>query len=133
MNPALAELVRHRARFRCEYCLLPESLLSTPFQFDHVIAQSHGGETSADNLAYACFHCNNFKGPNVGGVDPDSGEIVRLFHPRRDVRGEHLSWEGAKVVGLTAEGRASIRTLRLNHPHRLAVRRSLLKEGVAFA
>ena len=133
MNPALEELVRRRARSRCEYCLLPESLVSTPFQFDHIIAQSHGGESTADNLAYACFHCNNFKGPNVAGVDPDSGEIVRLFHPRRDRREEHFAWDRAQLVGLTAVGRATIRTLRLNHPHRLAVRRSLLLEGVRFA
>lgn len=133
MNPALVELVRRRARSRCEYCLLPESLVSTPFQFDHIIAQSHGGESTADNLAYACFHCNNFKGPNVAGVDPDSGEIVRLFHPRRDRREEHFVWDGAQLVALTPAGRATIRTLRLNHPHRLAVRRSLLQEGVGVA
>lgn len=133
MNPSLVELVRCRARSRCEYCLLPESLVSTPFQVDHVMAQSHGGESTADNLAYACFHCNNFKGPNVAGVDPDSGEIVRLFHPRRDRREEHFVWDGALLAGLTPVGRATIRTLRLNHPHRLAVRRSLLQEGVAFA
>jgi len=35
MDAALQELVRQRARFRCEYCLLPEALVSTPFQFDH--------------------------------------------------------------------------------------------------
>ena len=27
---ALEDLVRRRARFRCEYCLLPEALVSTP-------------------------------------------------------------------------------------------------------
>ena len=40
MDAALEDLVRRRARFRCEYCLLPEALVSTPFQFDHIIAQS---------------------------------------------------------------------------------------------
>lgn len=133
MDAALQDLVRRRARFRCEYCLLPESLVSTPFQFDHLIAQSHGGQTNPDNLAFACFHCNNFKGPNLAGVDPDSGEVVRLFHPRRDERKDHFSWDGETLVGLTAVGRATLRTLRLNHPLRLAVRRSLLREGVRFA
>lgn len=74
MDAALEALVRRRARFRCEYCLLPESLASTAFQFDHIIAQSHGGQTTAENLALACFHCNNFKGPNLAGVDPDTAE-----------------------------------------------------------
>jgi hypothetical protein len=132
MDDALQDLVRRRARFRCEYCLLPEALVSTPFQIDHIIAQSHGGETTADNLAFACFHCNNFKGPNVAGVDPDTGEIVRLFHPRRDEREAHFGSDGPRFVGLTPVGRATIRTLRLNHPLRLAVRRLLLREGVRF-
>ena len=133
MDAALEDLVRRRARFRCEYCLLPEALVSTPFQFDHIIAQSHGGLTTTDNLALACFHCNNFKGPNLAGLDPDTGQIVRLFHPRQDAREDHFRWNGEQLAGLTAVGRATIRTLRLNHPLRLAVRRSLLREGVRFS
>ena len=43
MDAALQELIRQRAKFRCEYCLLPEALVSTPFQFDHIIAQFHDG------------------------------------------------------------------------------------------
>lgn len=78
MDAALQDLVPRRARFRCEYCLLPEGLVTTPFQFDHIIAESHGGETTAENLAYACFHCNNFKGPNLAGIDSQSGEVIRL-------------------------------------------------------
>lgn len=112
---------------------MPEALVSTPFQFDHIIAESHGGQTSEDNLAYACFHCNNFKGPNLAGIDPESGEVIRLFHPLRDQRAEHFEWAGERLVGLTPIGRATIEALRLNHPHRLAVRRSLIREGVAFA
>ena len=61
MHAALQDLVRRRARFRCEYCLLPEALVNTPFQLDHIIAQSHGGEATADNLAFACFHCQQFQ------------------------------------------------------------------------
>ena len=133
MDAALQELVPRRARFRCEYCLLPDALVTTPFQFDHVVAQAHGGETTEDNLAYTCFHCNNFKGPNLAGIDPESGEVVRLFHPRRDNRAEHFACNGERLVGLTPVARATIETLRLDHPHRLAIRRSLLREGVVFA
>src|SRR5947199_9400518 len=128
MDPALEELVPRRARFRCEYCLLPEALASTPFQFDHIIAQSHGGGTVADNLAFACFPCNNFKGPNLAGVDPDTGRVVRLFHPRHDARKDHFRWDREHMIGLTAVGRATIATLRLNHHLRLVLRRSLLRE-----
>src|SRR5437763_10302822 len=101
MDAALEDLVRRRARFRCEYCLLPEALVSTPFQFDHIIAQSHGGATSADNLALACFHCNNFKGPNLAGMDLETRRVIRLFHPRRDVREDHFRWDCERLIGVT--------------------------------
>lgn len=130
MDAALEELIPRRAGFRCEYYLLPHALISTPFQFDHIIAQSHGGLTIADNLAFACFHCNNFKGPNLAGVDPDTGKVARLFHPRNDSYKDNFKWQGERIVGLTAEARATIIVLRLNHPLRLAVRRSLMREGV---
>ena len=132
MDSALEQSVRSRARFQCEYCLLPEAVVSTPFQFDHIIARFHGGKTESDNLAYACFHCNNFKGTNIAGIDPESGETVRLFHPRHDARQNHFRWQADRIVGLTPIGRATVATLRLNHPHRLVVRRSLLKEGIVF-
>jgi len=132
MDSALEDLVRRRAQFRCEYCLLPAALASTPFQFDHIIAQSHGGLTGASNLALACFHCNNFKGPNLAGVDPETSQVVRLFHPREDTWKDHFRWNGAHLAALSAVGRATIQTLRLNHPLRVAVRRSLLREGVRF-
>lgn len=132
MDPALEDLVRRRAGFRCEYCLLPESVSCTPFQFDHIIAQSHGGDTNSENLAYACFHCNNFKGPNLAGMDEQSRTVARLFHPRNDSRKEHLAWEGERIIGRTSIGRATIEALRLNHPLRLSLRRSLLAEGVRF-
>jgi hypothetical protein len=132
MEAALEDLVRRRARFRCEYCLFPEAQANTPFQLDHIIAQSHGGATSAANLGLACFHCNNFKGPNLAGVDLQSGEVVQLFHPRRDTWSRHFRWEGEQLIGLTPVGRATINALRLNHPLRLAVRRSLRREGIRF-
>jgi len=50
-------------------------------EIDHIIGPLHGGETIADNLAYAGTIWNRFKGPNVSPVDA-LGVIVRLFHPR---------------------------------------------------
>jgi HNH endonuclease len=43
-----------------------------PHEADHVIAEKHGGATSADNLAWACFYCNRFKGSDLASVDPTS-------------------------------------------------------------
>ena len=84
-DPATARIVRNRGAGRCEYCHLPESVAELPFQLDHIIALKHLGLTDESNLALACYHCNSAKGPNIAGVDPVSGCITSLFHPRQDV------------------------------------------------
>lgn len=107
-----------------------EGFYRTPFQVDHVIARQHGGETSLDNLALACFHCNNHKGPNLAGFDPASGRVVRLFHPREDRWEEHFEWNGAELRGRTAIGRVTVHVLAINNVGCLAVREALIREGV---
>jgi 5-methylcytosine-specific restriction endonuclease McrA len=62
ISPALRSEVRERAKGCCEYCLLPEEHAFFPHEPDHIIANKHGGQSSADNLALACFDCNRFKG-----------------------------------------------------------------------
>jgi hypothetical protein len=84
IEPVLSALVRRRAGDACEYCQLPASLSALPFEIDHVIAQKHGGPTIESNLALSFFYCNSYKGPNIAGIDPRSGRLVRLFNPRRD-------------------------------------------------
>ena len=64
---------------------MPERFYRVPFQLDHVIARQHGGATETENLAYACYHCNAHKGPNIAGVDPETGQLTRLYRPRRDL------------------------------------------------
>ena len=46
---ALRRQVRERARERCEYCLIPESMTWATHTIDHIIAEKHGGGTAADN------------------------------------------------------------------------------------
>ena len=77
--------VRRTAQDRCEYCRLPEAASGLRHQIDHVIARQHGDATEAGNLALSCVHCNLHKGPNSTGLDPATGELTRLFHPRRDL------------------------------------------------
>ena len=50
--------VRHRARGRCEYCGVHEADVGAPHEPDHIVAEQHGGQTTVENLAYACYHCN---------------------------------------------------------------------------
>jgi hypothetical protein len=100
-----------------------------PFHIEHIIAKQHGGATSLDNLALACWQCNLKKGPNLTGIDPATGEVTRLFHPRRDIWTEHLAFLEVKsrpgrveITGLTAVGRATVRLLDMNEEHRKALR-----------
>ena len=51
-------------------------------------------------------------------------------HLRRDVWTEHFAWEGARLTGRTAVGRATIQTLRLNRVDAVSVRQLLMREGV---
>ena len=90
---ALRRLVRERAGGCCEYCRLPDDVSWLPHEPDHVIATKHGGETTADNLAWACFLCNRYKGSDIASVDPQSRRITRLFNPRQDERRLYLRYD----------------------------------------
>ena len=76
MDSKLRETIRERALHRCEYCQVPEEFDQLPFQPDHIIAEKHGGATELDNLALSCYDCNMYKGPNIAGVDSDTGDVV---------------------------------------------------------
>jgi hypothetical protein len=102
----------------------PTSLVS--HEVDHVVAQKHGGATDADNLALSCALCNKHKGSDLASIDPDTGDLTPLFHPRRQRWSEHFQLLGAMIVPRTPAGRATVRLLQLNHPDRLAVRALLL-------
>ena len=94
MDRILREHVWKRSGLRCEYCQLPQAFADARHEIDHVIAEKHGGQTTLENLALACFHCNNHKGPNIAGIDSLSGQLTRLFHPRSDQWKEHFRWPG---------------------------------------
>jgi hypothetical protein len=68
-----SEAVRRRAGNRCEYCHLPQEAFRRGFHTEHIVARQHGGPTSLDNLAFACWSCNLKKGPNLSGIDPATG------------------------------------------------------------
>jgi hypothetical protein len=107
---------------------MPECVLLLPFQIDHIVAEQHGGETIAVNLALACPHCNRYKGPNIAGLDPRSGELVRLFHPRADIWTDHFAFEGPRILGKTPIGRATVQVLAMNADDLLLFRIELSRE-----
>ena len=108
---------------------MPASGYLGSFHADHIIARQHGGESGLDNLALACLHCNQHKGPNSAGRNPETGEVVELFHPRRDQWGDHFEWNGADLVGTTTVWRVTIQVLAINDPGFRAVRTALRDEG----
>lgn len=129
VSATLRTQVRLRARGCCEYCLVHDDDVGISHEPDHIIAEQHGGGTVMANLALACYHCNRFKGTNIASIDPQTSQPVFLFHPRRDAWGDHFRTEGARIVPLTAKGRATAALLRFNHPERLESRRLLALAG----
>jgi hypothetical protein len=131
VSKSLRERVAARARHRCGYCLSAEAVVGAPMEIDHIIPESRGGLTEEDNLWLACSLCNDHKGDRIAALDPVTGEVVRLFDPRRQVWGEHFAWtaDGERVVGLTPTGRATAAALHLNRPALVAARRAWVAVG----
>ena len=115
MDTATRRLVRQRAGDCCEYCHLPQSAapLAT-FHVDHIVARQHGGSDDPVNLALACYNCNSHKGPNLAGIDPESGLLVPLFNPRKDQWYDHFEHWGSSIVGRTPIGRATVLVFAMN-------------------
>lgn len=130
MEPAIRNEVRQRAGNRCEYCRLrQQDEEENPFHIEHIIALQHGGTDAQENLALACSWCNAVKGPNLSSIDPDSGELTRLYHPRKDLWEDHFRREGPYILGLTAVGRTTAWLLRFNDTDNLTQRHLLLELG----
>jgi hypothetical protein len=113
-----------------EYCRLSDEFDPLPFCVDHIIVQQHRGPTVETNLASICFSCNSSKGPNSAGIDPHTGQLARLFHPRRDNWSQHFEWNGPTIRARTAIGRVTLYVLDINDPVRVEHRRLLIEEGV---
>jgi HNH endonuclease len=125
ISPELRRELRERADGCCEYCLLPEEQAFFPHEPDHIIAAKHGGETTAENLALACFDCNRFKGSDIASIDPDSRELTPLFNPRTQGWDEHFSIRNGLISPRTATGRVTEFVLKLNLQSRVEVREIL--------
>lgn len=117
-----------RANYLCEYCLIAEEDTFFGCQIDHIISIKHGGETEADNLAYACAFCNRFKGSDIASVSA-KGVLVRFFNPRIDRWLDHFQLERLSIQPLTEIGEATARILRVNNIERILERQELNKVG----
>ncbi len=126
----LREQVARRAKYRCEYCLVPERFLATIFHIDHIRSLKHGGLTTQANLAFTCPHCNCNKGSDVAAFADTEGEVlVRLFNPRKDVWEEHFYIRNGLILAKTTVAEATIRILAINEPYRVVFRKALAEAG----
>jgi 5-methylcytosine-specific restriction endonuclease McrA len=125
MTDAVRAFVRQRAGNRCEYCQLhqDDSPLAS-LHVEHIRPRKHGGTDQEENLCLACIDCNLHKGPNLTGIDPASGEITELFHPRKQSWHDHFAWHGIFLIGKTTEGRTTIRVMNINSEEQLELRAS---------
>lgn len=123
ISESLRQLVEKRSGYKCEYCQIPAHISFYPHEVDHVIALKHRGETISENLAYACWRCNRYKGSDLGSFDPQTNEFSLLFNPRTQSWNEHFTFEDARITGLTPEGRTTVELLQLNNSERMAERK----------
>jgi 5-methylcytosine-specific restriction endonuclease McrA len=119
------------ADYRCEYCRTSRRLIGMPLVSDHIIPKSAGGSDERDNLAAACYRCNEFKWAKTHATDPANGEVVPLFNPRQQTWAEHFTWTngGVHIAGLTSTGRATVIALRLNNEYVVESRALWIAQG----
>ena len=131
VSAALRRLVTARAASCCEYCHCQAKYAAQSFSIDHIIPRQGGGLTQADNLALACQGCNGHKATRTIAMDPVTGVLTPLFHPRQQRWSEHFGWSAdfTEVIGLTAVGRATVEALKLHRPGLANMRRILYAAG----
>jgi hypothetical protein len=127
----LVERVRLQAGNRCGYCLCPQHLVIMPLEIEHLLPRGRGGNSEESNLWLACRQCNNAKSDQVEMADPRTGQVVPLFHPRRDSWWTHFRWsrDGTRIIGRTPIGRATVLALNLNNRLAIEVRRNWISAG----
>ena len=129
VSTELRQLVESRASRLCEYCLIHQDDTYLGCQVDHVIAEKHGGPTTAENLGFACTFCNRSKGTDIGSIAPSTGEFTRFFNPRTDRWADHFALNGVVIESRTPIGETTASILGFNQPDRLLEREAIHKIG----
>ena len=131
MNPHYP-IVAERAHHRCEYCHAPEAIFNFPFEVEHILPGSRQGSDDDTNLALACRACNIRKSNHVAGTDEETGNTVRLFHPRQELWEEHfeLVSQTGTMHGKTPIGRATVQRLEMNSSVQREARRQWMRLGL---
>lgn len=101
---------------RCGYCQSSEEITGAPLEVEHLMPEAMGGPTRRDNLWAACRQCNALKGDRIEAIDSATGVLASIFNPRHQEWTEHFARieDGARVIGRTPVGRATVTALALN-------------------
>lgn len=126
ISAALRRLVEERAKNRCEYCLIHVDDVYYAHHVDHVIAEKHGGQTNASNLALSCAECNLRKGSDIASLT-STGRLIALFNPRRQRWSAHLRVDGGTIEPPTPVGEVTARLLDFNNETRVEIRDILVQ------
>lgn len=115
----IRQIVRLRARDRCEYCLHPTM---GQFQIDHILpsarwqvqSATRRGPNHLENYAWSCPFCNTAKGAQIAGRV--AGLPTRLFDPRLDRWRDHFTsmHRFLFIAGITPIGVATEKALGFN-------------------
>jgi 5-methylcytosine-specific restriction endonuclease McrA len=118
-----------RACACCEYCRSQEQYAPDPFSVEHIVPVAQGGTNALTNLAYSCQGCNGRKYVSTEAIDPATGTIVPLYHPRQHRWDDHFAWnpDCSPIIGLTLTGRATVDKLQLNRIGLVNLRRVLYR------
>lgn len=129
VSAELRRIVATRAKFRCEYCLMPEIAAMVKFQVEHIISLKHGGSTTSENLAFACPICNSEKGTDIGTLLEDEDTLIRFFNPRKQEWSEHFFIDHGQILSKTEIGAATVKILQFNRLERMLERLELAGAG----
>lgn len=131
ISPMQRQRIAATAGNRCAYCHTAGRVIGPFLEVDHIIPGAAGGKTNDHNLTLACPLCNSHKSNRTHWPDPETGELVSLFHPNEHRWREHFGWaeNGATIYGKTATGRCTVIALDMNHPDIVATRRRWIAVG----
>jgi hypothetical protein len=151
LSRATRNKIASAAHFRCEYCQTAQEISGAQMHVEHIIPLARGGRSDESNLCLArcmsnisfplpvvaaqtkaiCAWCNSYKWAQTHGVDPETHVEVPLFNPRTQQWHDHFCWSenGVYIIGLTAIGRATVDTLKMNNVCILPASRHWVEAG----
>lgn len=87
---------------------MPQICDPASFEIDPIIPEKMSGKSIIENLALACFQCNNHKGPNMQVLLHQTNEKSFLLDHRVDGWDVHFVWEGDPLNGQTSKARSTL-------------------------